>query len=221
VRSSLLSSLVAARPSIPGNWISMRIRSGCSARANVNPASASVALSTVWPADCSRKVASAMLAALSSTTNTLATSGGRLSPRHGPADFGRKTVPIEGGLFHDRRHIAIELGAILVGDLLGGHHQDRNASRVGTVLERLDDVEAVHVRHHQIEDDQVRQFLPRDTDRLFAAERAQHRAGEAEDPYGDELHRLWIVVHHQDFEHPAVADGKQAQINQRFEQLLP
>ena len=60
-------------------------------------------------------------------------SGDPLPARHGPPDFGREAVTVELGLFHDRRHIAIQPGAILGGDLLGGDHQDRNASRVGIV----------------------------------------------------------------------------------------
>jgi hypothetical protein len=40
---SPLSSAVASSPSMPGSWMSIRMRSGCSARAIVRPASASVA----------------------------------------------------------------------------------------------------------------------------------------------------------------------------------
>ncbi len=100
-------------------------------------------------------------------------------PGHGPPDFGREAVAVELGLFHDRRHVAVQLGAVLGGDLLGGDHQDRNAGRVGLFAERLHHVEAVHLRHHQIEHDQVRQLPPRGLDRLAAAVRAQHGAGQA------------------------------------------
>ena len=58
-------------------------------------------------------------------------SGDQPAPGHGAPDFGREAVAVELGLFHDRRHVAIQLGAVLGGDLLGGDHQDRNARRVG------------------------------------------------------------------------------------------
>src|SRR4029077_2468878 len=134
---SALSRAVASRPSIPASWISIRIRSGCSSRASVNPTSASVALSTVWPADSSRNTANVMLAGLSSTIRTLAMSGDHLATRHGPADFGHKAVGVELDLVHDRRHITTQLRTVVGGDLLGGEHQDRDASRVGMFVERL------------------------------------------------------------------------------------
>src|SRR5580765_2457815 len=52
-------------------------------------------------------------------------SGGHAA-RDGPVDFGRKAFAVERGLVHDRRHAAIQLGAIFVGDLLGGDHEDRD-----------------------------------------------------------------------------------------------
>src|ERR1700730_18392909 len=106
--------------------MSIKIRFGCSSRASVSPASASVALITVWPADCSRNTANVMLAGLSSTIRTVDMSGDQLAPRHGSPDFGREAVPVEVGLFHDRRHIGIQPRAILGGDRLVGEHQDWN-----------------------------------------------------------------------------------------------
>src|SRR5450759_3770716 len=126
--------------------MSIRIRLGSSSRANVSPASASIALRTVWPADCSSNTTNVMLSGLSSTIRIFAKSGDRLASRHGPPDFGRKAVTVEVGLSHDRRHTAIQPGAVLGGDLLGGDHQDRNASRVGMFDERLHHVEAAHLR---------------------------------------------------------------------------
>ena len=70
----------------------------------------------------------------------------------------------------------------------------------GRSLERLHDVEAVHLRHHQIEHDQVRQLPPRRIDGLAAAVGAQHGAGQAQDADGDELHGLGIVIDDEDFE---------------------
>ena len=70
----------------------------------------------------------------------------------------------------------------------------------GCLLERLDHVEAVDVRHHQIEHDQIRQLPARHLDRLAAAIRAQHGAGQVRDADGDQLHRFRIVVDHEDLE---------------------
>src|SRR5580700_2535116 len=106
--------------------MSIRIRSGCSWRASVSPASAFVALITLWPADSSRKTANVMLAGLSSTIRTVAMSGGRSAPRHGAPNLRCEAVRVEAGLFHDRRHIAVQLGAVLGGDLLGRDHQNRD-----------------------------------------------------------------------------------------------
>jgi hypothetical protein len=91
-------------------------------------------------------------------------SGDHPASRHGPPDFGRKAVTAELGLFHDRRHRATQFGPVLVGDLLRGDHQDRNASRIGLLAERCDDVETVYPGHHQIEHDDVRQLLPGGSD---------------------------------------------------------
>src|SRR5512140_2444805 len=135
--------------------MSMRISSGRSFLAIVSPSSAFRALITVWPADSSRYMARVMFAALSSTTRTRAISVARVASRHGASDFRREPVAVEVGLFHDRRHVAVQPGAILVGDVHGGHDEDRDAGGRGTFLKRSDDVEAVRLRHHEIEDDQV------------------------------------------------------------------
>src|SRR5437762_12433680 len=100
--------------------MSMRIRLGCSSRASVSPASASLALITVCPADCNRNVASVMLAGLSSTTSTLAMSGNHLAAGHGSPNFVDEAIAVEVGLFHDRQHVAIESITVLGRDVLGG-----------------------------------------------------------------------------------------------------
>src|SRR4029077_10179971 len=99
--------------------MSIRIRFGCSSRASVSPASASVALRTACPADCRRNTARVMFAGLSSTMRTFAISGCRLATRDGPPDFSNEAVGVERALFHDRHDVAIQLVAVLDGDLLG------------------------------------------------------------------------------------------------------
>src|SRR6266849_1779989 len=142
VESSCLRSAVASRPSMRGSWISIRIRLGCPSRAKVRPLSASVALTTVWPADSNRNFTNFILAVLSSTTRTVAMSDDHVASRHCPADFGRKAGTVELGLFHNRRDVAIQLGAVLGRDSLGGDHHDRNVSRCRIFTERHHYVEA-------------------------------------------------------------------------------
>src|SRR5580700_8598452 len=200
VASSFLSIVVASSPSMPGSWTSMRMRLGCSSRASVSPASASVATITVWPAVSSSKTASFMFVALSSTTSTFAISYPHPSRRRGPPDFGQEAVAIELGLLHDRQDVATQLDVVLGRDLLGRHHEDRNSSRVRIGAQRFHDVEPVDLRHHQVEHDEVRQLSLRGVDGLLAAVGAQDGAGQSHDPEGDELYRLGVVIHHHDLE---------------------
>src|ERR1019366_2414378 len=196
VASSCLRSIVAWRPSMPGSWMSIRIRLGSSLRASFRPASAFVAMSTVWPTASRRMTVTVVWAGLSSMTRTVAMSRPRSAAGHGPPDFVPDAAVVERALGHDRRHVAIQRVALLHGDLLGGDDQDRNASGVGSRAERLDHVEAGHLRHHQVEHDAVPQLPPRDLDRLPSAARAQHGAGQALEANGDELDRQGIVVDH-------------------------
>src|ERR1700687_1231753 len=169
VAESLLSNAVASSPSMPGSWISIRTRSGCWARANVNPVSADVALITECPADCRRNVANVMLAALSSMTRIFAMSGSHEPTRHCPSDLGDKTVTVEVGLFHDGHHITIEFGAVLECDVFRGNHDDRDGSGCGISDERGHHIEAVDFGHHEVEYDQIRQLSPRCIDGLATA----------------------------------------------------
>src|SRR6478672_11931403 len=131
--------------------MSMRIRSGCASRATVSPVSASVAPNTTWPADCSTNVASFMLAALSSTIRTVAISIERVAARHRAPYFSDEAIAIEVGLLHYRRHIAVQLGAVLGSDPLRRHDYDRYLGRFLTLAERLHHVEPIYIRHHEIE----------------------------------------------------------------------
>src|SRR5882762_3389626 len=161
--------------------MSMRMRSGCSDPASANPISASVALSTLWPTDSSRNVESVMFAGLSSTTSTFAISGRDLTTRHRPADLDGEVARIEVTLLHDRRHKAIQLVAVLGGDLFGGDHQDRYACCGGILMQRVHHVKAIHVGHHQIQHDQIGQLPFRNFDSLPTAIGAQEGARQALD----------------------------------------
>src|SRR5450759_3310638 len=221
VASSAFRSAHACSPSMPGSWISIRTRSGCSRRANAMPASASVARSTAWPADFSRKVAKVMLAGLSSITSTVAISGNNMAAGHGPANFGDKAVLVEASLFHDRHHITTESFAVLGCDVFCGDHEDRYAGCGGVFVEGSDHVEAAHFGHHQVEHDQNRNLPSRGIDRLTAAVCAQNGAGQAKDPSGNQLHCFGVVIDHEDLESLTLRDRKQTKSNERVIQLLP
>ena len=94
-------------------------------------------------------------------------------------------------------------------------------SRIGASLERLDDVEAADVGHHQIEHDQIGELPFRGGDRLAAAVGAQERAGHALHADSDELNRLGIVVHHEDLQCLTLRHRKQPELDERLVQLLP
>src|SRR2546423_7506083 len=168
VAASPLRSPVARSPSIPGSWISIRMRSGCSAPASATPASASVALRTVCPTDSSRNVANVMLAGLSSTTNTFAISDHRFAIGHYPPNLEREAVTVEVSLLHDSRHVTVQLVAILGRDRFGSDDEYRYRRRSGILMERCHDVESVDLGHQQVENDQIRQLTSRHLDGVRA-----------------------------------------------------
>src|SRR5450759_4087160 len=206
---------------MPGSWMSIRIRSGWSARANVSPASASIAGITVCPADSRMNVANFMFATLSSTIRILAISDDHIAARHGPPDFGRKAVCVELALLHDRRDIATQPAAILGGDGLCGDNQHGYVTRGWIMAERLNHVEAAHLRHHQIDHHQVRPLSTREFDRLGTAIRAQDCTGPFLHADSEQLHRIGIVIDHENFECLAVRDRNQTKLDERLVQLLP
>src|SRR5580658_4583095 len=127
VAGSCLSRAVAARPSMPGNWISIRIRWGRSVRASVSPLSASTAQSTVWPALRTSREANFMLARLSSMIRMVATVRSLLMRPQRSPDLGDEEFMVEFGFrdnVDDIRRIAAEGGTVFRRDHLGGHHQN-------------------------------------------------------------------------------------------------
>ena len=140
---------------------------------------------------------------------------------HRPANLGGEMVAIEVVLLHDGDHESIQPGALLVGNVLGGHDQDGDPGGLGPHDQRVDHVEAADLRHQQVQDDQVGQFGARGLDRLAAAVGALDGAGQPQQPDRDQLHRLRIVVDHEDLEIAPLRQRVQAQIEQRFVELLP
>src|SRR4051812_6597707 len=155
--------------------MSIRISSGCPSRAKVSPTSAVAAASTVWPSDSRRNVASFMFAALSSTSRMVATS---VTPRaeHRPADLVGEPLTIEAGFPHDGRHVAVESRPLIRADRGCRDDHDRDASGRWRLAQRFHDLEAVHVGHHQIEDDEIGQLALCDVDPLASAVGAQNDA---------------------------------------------
>ena len=107
---------------------------------------------------------------------------------------------------------AVESHAIGGGDLLGGHDENGNSSGFLILAERLDDVEAAHLRHHEIEDDQIGSLSPRELDRLASAERAQNGARQTKQADGDELHGPGVVIDHEHAKRLAVREWKQSKL---------
>src|SRR3954463_5110075 len=147
----------------------MRMRLGCSARASATPVSASVALSTLCPADSSRNVDSVMFAWLSSTTSTFAMSDWYLATRHCSTDLDGEMSRVEVGLLHDRRYVTIQLVPVGIAQPLGGDDEDRYGGRRRIIVKRLHHVETVYVGHQQVEHDQVGQLATRDFDPFTTA----------------------------------------------------
>src|SRR5438445_7101335 len=130
--SSALSCLVNVSPSMPGSWMSIRIRSGRSRCMLSRASSAEPATLTWWPAASSVYWINIWLAALSSTTRIVTLSDGApFTARSGsdqlvqPADELRPRHRL--ALEHSRDE-AVELLLVLLRQLLGREHHDRDGA---------------------------------------------------------------------------------------------
>src|SRR3954468_5102337 len=142
----------------------MRMRLGCSARASATPVSASVALSTLCPADSSRNADSVMFALLSSTTSTFAMSDWYLTTRHCSTDLDGEMSRVKVGFLHDRRHETIQFVPIGFAEPVSGDDDDRYGGCRRIIMQRFHHVETVYIRHQQVEHDQIGQLATRDLD---------------------------------------------------------
>src|SRR5262245_53100375 len=151
---------VASQPSMPGRPRSMRIRSGRSVTAMAMPCSASVATSTVKPARPRRFFMTYTLSSLSSMYRILMASLGGSAPLDGGhermAELAQQLVGIGPSLEDHALDTAVEAGAIVLGEVLGGYDEHRNVAAVRAAAELGQELEAVHLGHHQIEHDDVR-----------------------------------------------------------------
>ena len=66
-------------------------------------------------------------------------------------------------------HLAVELGLLLRGQVLGSEDEDRYVAGSRRGSQRRHDVEAAHLGHHEVEDHHVRTVLLGEGDALGAA----------------------------------------------------
>jgi hypothetical protein len=90
--------------------------------------------------------------------------------------------------------VGAELDALrnLVGIRIGADHDDRHISLVRIALDRLENLVTVHIRHHQIEQDETEFFLRDQRNRLVST-------GRASDPlvtigFEHQLQRVSVVL---------------------------
>src|SRR6476619_2490773 len=102
-----------------------------------------------------------MLAGLSSMTSTFAMSGENLTAGYRPSDLDCEAARIEVTLLHDRRHETIQLVAVFGRQRFGGDDKNRYARRCGIIMKRIHHVKTAHIRHQQVEHDQIGQLLSR------------------------------------------------------------
>ena len=74
-------------------------------------------------------------------------------------DLGQQLGSSVSALFENARDASLELRTFFTGDVLGRDDNDRNRSPAFLLVHGRDELEAVHTRHHQIEEDQLRGVL--------------------------------------------------------------
>ena len=79
----------------------------------------------------------------------------------------------------------------------GGEHDDRHVRHARIGLDMPADFIAVHLRHHDIQNDQVWQFLSQETERLRAAEGFDHFEFLSLECQPDQGQSVLIVVHYE------------------------
>src|SRR5947209_251302 len=135
-----------------------------------------------------------MFAALSSTSRMVAISMPHDADGHRTSHFVGKSLSVEAGFAHDRRYIAVETRALVSTDRRRRHDHHRYARRLRRLAEGFDDFEAIYVRHHEVEHDEVGQFAPGHLDRLLTTERTEDGPGDILKAKSNELHRFRIIV---------------------------
>jgi len=104
----------------------------------------------------------------------------------------RQAFPI-----HDQTAFASWLQA---GRVLGGYEVKRHARNFFILSDRLGHLPAIHLRHHDIEQDQIGSGLSQCLQRFFAAGGCRyfyHTVADAEQANQD-IQRVRVIIHHQD-----------------------
>ena len=81
--------------------------------------------------------------------------GARDAGRHQLAHLGQQLLAAVRALLENLLHVPVEPLAVLGGQVLGGDHHDRDGPPGLVAAELGDELEAVHLRHHQVEQDQL------------------------------------------------------------------
>src|SRR4030067_2605113 len=81
---------------------------------------------------------------------------------------------------------------------LGGDHNDRDLAQLFVGLDPLIDLPAVHVRHHQVEQDQVGAFAAYRLQTFYPAVGAHHGESPATENQPDEVDHLGLVLYAHD-----------------------
>src|SRR5258708_4678481 len=82
-------------------------------------------------------------------------------------DFRQQFVAAASRFGHELHNSAIEPSAVRFAQVGGRrHHDDRNIAECRITLEHLEEFEPVHLRHHEIEQDQIRSAFPKSLESL-------------------------------------------------------
>src|SRR6202035_238081 len=212
VASSALTRRVASQPSMTGRLMSIRIMSGRSLRAGSTPCCPSMANTTWKPRRMRRRESMSRLISLSSTNKTFAIcrplllfylcvrADGRAyrPPPHRLVDGGDDIQPRRAALLD---HLAgLSQQALPLGSrkLFCCNDDDRDFPPLRVRGERIEHLETVHFRHHQVEQNHGRRrMLAKPVQGLNAVVGLGDRQAHLFDGLADHLARAGIVFDHQ------------------------
>src|SRR6266404_9682958 len=81
-------------------------------------------------------------------------------------DSCQQLVAVAGRFGHELHNSAIKPAAVRCAQVGRRHHDDRNVAEGRITSERLEEFEPVHLRHHEIEQDQTRPAFPKSLESL-------------------------------------------------------
>src|SRR5262249_3231738 len=169
VAGSLFSSRVKERPSWSGSCTSIRISSGGRSRISSAASGAEAATRTSWPSSSSTARVSSWLASLSSMTRIELTSSRSVPMRDHAFEQADDVLCAHRAAAEDLGDAAVEQALVCLAEVGRGEDHDGHLPRRLVRAQRLDDVEARHLRHHQVEQHEVRMLRASELDRLQAS----------------------------------------------------